>query len=199
MGRVRSADLAARAALVELDGSEGTAVPARLGDGLHPHALAPGGECVLGVSEAGERTLLATLDHRPGDLPVLGASAASTAAPPTSFAYTDGATWRDALAVSVRSLAACDVWASGWLALRAPSATATPAWELRVAVDGASAGPAVGWGSALANLQQVSNLQARLPLPGPGLWTVRLQLRVRLSGATVACSAGLLLAETRLP
>ena len=198
MARVRSADTVARTALVELAGSEGTAVTARLGDGVHPHTVLPGAECLVGITEAGERTLLATVEHDPRQAAFAGASVASTATPPGSIAYSDGVTWRDALSVSVRTLGACEVWASGWLSMRSSVQSATPVWELRVSVDGAGAGPVVGWGSAVANLQQVSALTARIALPGAGTWTVRLQARVKLSGATVSCDGGLLLAEGRL-
>jgi hypothetical protein len=195
LARVRSADLAGRTALVELDGSEGTAVAARLGDGVRAYALAPDAECVAVLTPGGERTLVATLGHDPDRAALPGA--ATTAAPPASFGYTDGVTWQDALVVDVRTDAACDMWASGWLALRSSLASATPVWQLRVSVDGAGAGPAIGWGSALVNLHQVCAHTARVPVAGAGSWRVRLQLRVQASGAAVTCDGGLLLAEAR--
>ncbi len=53
LARMRSADLEARTALVELDGSEGTAVVARLGDGVQGQMLAPDVECVVALTPGG--------------------------------------------------------------------------------------------------------------------------------------------------
>ena len=197
IARVRSADVALRTALVELDGSEGTAVPARLGDGVHPRLVAPGAECVVVTSPAGERVLVATVAHQPADAPLLGASVSSSTAPAASFAYSDGTAWTDALTASVRTLSPCELWASGWLSLQGSAASAAAVWELRIAVDTATPGPAIGWGSALANLHQVCALSARVTLAAAGLWTVRLQIRVKAPGVTATCAGGLLLAEAR--
>lgn len=197
IARVRSVDTAARTALVEPDGSEGAAISARLADSAHPHTITPGAECVITLTPAGEHMVLASLGHNPAEAAVNAPSAASTAVPPGSFAYTNGTTWQDALTVSVRTLAACDLWVFSTLSLAGSIGSAASLWELRVSVDGAGASAATGWGSALANLQQVCSLPARAPLPDAGVWTVRLQLRVRISGATVACTGGLLLAEAR--
>ncbi len=195
MARVRSTDLAGRLALVELDGSEGTAVWMPLGDGVHPQTVQPGAACVVALTPGGERTVLSTMGHQP--LKAALGGVASGATPPLSFAYTDGTTWQNALSVDVPTLGACEVWATGWLALRAGVAVATPVWELRVLVDGVGADVAVGWGSALANLRQVCMLTARVSVSDAGTWRVRLQVRPLVSGQAVTCSGGLLLAEAR--
>ncbi|MDP9380740.1 MAG: hypothetical protein M3Q29_11440 [Chloroflexota bacterium] len=195
LARMRSADLEARTALVELDGSEGTAVVARLGDGVQGQMLAPDVECVVALTPGGERTVVATLGHDPDHAGLPGS--ASTSSPPQSFAYTDGVTWQDALTADVRTADPCALWASGWLGLRGSSQSADAVWQMRVSVDGAGVGPVVSWGSALANLHQVCMHTARVPVAGAGTWRLRLQLRVVASGVSVQCSGGLLLAEAR--
>ncbi len=195
MARVRSADPVGRMALVELDGSEGTAVWVPLGDGVHRQTVQLGAECVVALAPGGDRTVLCTTGHDPQRASLAGVSSAAT--PAASFAYTDGTTCQNALSVDVPTLGACQVWATGWLALRAAVAVATPVWELRVLVEGAGAGPGVGWGSALASLRQVCVLTASVPVPDAGTWRVRLQVRPLVSGQSVTCSGGLLLAEAR--
>ena len=198
LARVRSADGAARTALVELEGSEGAAVSARLADHVHPQTLVSGAECVVASKAGGERTLIAVLGHNPAEAAICAPSAVSSGSPPSSFAYTDGTTWQDALTASLRTLGSCNLWAQGWLALSASSQSAAAVWDLRLSVDGAGAGPAIGWGSALANLRQVCALSASVAVPGGGLWTVRLQVRVKASGVTATCTGGQLLADARV-
>lgn len=197
MGRVSAWDAAARTALVELDGSEGAGVRATLADSVHPQSLELDAECVVALTPTGERTLLAVLGHDPAHAALPGA--ASITPPPTSFGYTDGVTWQSALSVEVWTLRACEIWTSGWLSLKGSAQSAASLWELRASVDGVGAGASAGWGSALANLQQVCTLNSRVAVPGAGAWTVRLQVRVLVSGVTVACSGGLLLAQARAP
>lgn len=196
MARVWTVDPAARAALVELDGSEGTAVWAMLADAVHLHALGRGAECLVARTPGGERTLLGTLGHDPARLGLPGAG--SAAAPPTSFAYTDGVTWQNALSAGVTTLAACDLWISAWLSLRCSATGAAGVVDLRAIVDGGAAGQAMTWGASAASLQQVCAFTARLAVPGAGAWTVRLQARLKVSGSTAACDGGLLLAEPRI-
>lgn len=197
LARVRSVDIASRTALVELNGSEGAAVTARLADSVHPQTAPPGSECLVVATPDGDRTLVATLGHNPKDSAILAPAVASTTSPPASFAYTNGTTWQDALSVSITTSGACNLWASGWLALSGSALSATSVWEMRLAVDGAASGPSTGWGSPMANLKQVCPLSASLAVSGGGTWTARLQLRLKVTGATVTCAGGLLLVDAR--
>ena len=70
-------------------------------------------------------------------------------------------------------------------------------WQLRALVDAAGAGPVLGWGSPLSGLEQTCPYGARIAVPGPGLWRVRLQVRVVVAAHTVQCLGGQLFAEAR--
>ncbi len=145
----------------------------------------------------GEWTVIALTGTDPYGAALVGAAAVSTGSPPASFSYTDGVAWTDALTVALTTTGACTLWAHGWLALSANVQSAAAVWEARLSVDGAGAGGAVGQGSALVGLQQLCAHSASVALPTSGTWTVRLQARVKIAGATVTCTGGLLHAEAR--
>ncbi|MEJ7655004.1 MAG: hypothetical protein WKH64_17535 [Chloroflexia bacterium] len=128
---------------------------------------------------------------------LVGAAAVSTGSPPASFSYTDGVAWTDALTVALTTTGACTLWAHGWLALSANVQSAAAVgrrgsrWTAR--------GRAAPWVRAARS----SGCNSCAPTPRasrclpPARGRVRLQARVKIAGATVTCTGGLLHAEAR--
>lgn len=197
--RVRSADGAARTALVELYGSEGVAVPALLADSVHP-SYAAGPECLVAITDAGERVVVATLEHDPAKAPNESVWADQGARLINTLAFATGSPWTDLISTTLAVPGAARLVLSGFLMLRTSAAASANVFvNVRgLVAEGALASAAISASSALASTRIVVPYWFRIAVPGAGAYTTKVQIANKISGSTITIDAQYLQVEARL-